>query len=134
MTQSAQPAPGDLIIAGNTSAPAIACSWEQGTVRISGESYPDDTRSVFRPLMDWITAFLAHGTRPLRVETELSYLNTSSIKAMMDILDLLEQAHQDGHSVSLDWHYDTENERALEVAEEFREDISFPFRTLSLGH
>lgn len=64
---------------------------------------------------------------PLELDLRLLYLNTSSIKAMMDILDLLEEAHQGGRPVSLRWHYDRRNERVAELAEEFREDCSFPF-------
>jgi hypothetical protein len=57
----------------------------------------------------------------------LLYLNTSSIKAMMDIFDLLEAAHQEGKSVAVNWHYDRRNERVVELAEEFKEDCTFPF-------
>ena len=46
---------------------------------------------------------------------------------MMDIFDLLEDAHGQGHAVSVNWYYDPRNERVLHLADEFREDCSFPF-------
>jgi translation initiation factor 1 (eIF-1/SUI1) len=45
----------------------------------------------------------------------------------MDIFNLLEDAHQGGKTVSVIWRYDTRNERIAELAEEFREDCTFPF-------
>ena len=57
----------------------------------------------------------------------LLYLNTSSIKAMMDIFDLLEEAHRKGRQVSVRWSYDGANERVGELAAEFKEDCTFPF-------
>ena len=71
--------------------------------------------------------FLAGEQRPLALDLRLLYLNTSSIKAMMDIFDLLEEAHRNGRQTQVSWHYDRRNERVAELAEEFREDCSFPF-------
>ena len=71
--------------------------------------------------------FLAGEQRPLALDLRLLYLNTSSIKAMMDIFGLLEEAHRNGRQTQVSWHYDRRNERVAELAEEFREDCSFPF-------
>ena len=76
-------------------------------------------------------ASLDEAERPLSLELRLLYLNTSSIKAMMDIFDLLEAAHQQGKAVAVNWYYDRQNERVVELAEEFKEDCSFPFSILS---
>lgn len=65
--------------------------------------------------------------KPLSLEISLLYLNTSSIKAMMDIFDLLESAHAQGKPVAVNWYYDERNERVAELAEEFKEDCNFPF-------
>ncbi|MBX6393368.1 MAG: DUF1987 domain-containing protein, partial [Burkholderiales bacterium] len=77
--------------------------------------------------IDWIKQYLKQEQRPLRLELRLIYLNTSSVKAMMDIFEMLEEAHRRGRDVSVDWLYDPENERVQMLAEEFREDCSFPF-------
>ncbi|MFO5695681.1 SiaC family regulatory phosphoprotein, partial [Klebsiella pneumoniae] len=64
-----------------------------------------------RQVIDWAERFLADGQRPLELDLRLLYLNTSSIKAMMDILVLLEEAHQVGRPVSLRWHHDRRYEQ-----------------------
>ena len=67
---------------------------------------------------------------PLRMELELLYLNTSSIKAMMDIFDLLQSAHDSGREVAVNWYYDLANKRVGELAEEFTEDYTFAFEVI----
>lgn len=62
----------------------------------------------------------------------LSYLNTGSTKCMLDILDLLEELFLNGRAVTVNWYYDEENDRALESAEEFKEEVSMPFNIIPM--
>ncbi|MCQ4259792.1 biofilm regulation phosphoprotein SiaC [Stutzerimonas stutzeri] len=121
----------DFIITGSQSSPAIQSDWENGVLAMQGDSYPENSYELFHQVIEWIERYLAEAGRPLRLELHLLYLNTSSIKAVMDIFDLLEAAHQDGKSVTVNWHYDRRNERVVELAEEFKEDCTFPFMILS---
>lgn len=121
----------DFSIEGTQSSPAIRSDWEQGILTLQGDSYPENSYELFHQVFQWIERFLLQAGRPLRLELRLLYLNTSSIKALMDIFDLLEAAHQQGQAVAVNWHYDQRNERVVELAEEFKEDCSFPFAILS---
>lgn len=117
----------DLHIPGSTSTPKMEGLWEAGTLKIEGDSYPENSFELFGPAIAWVEAYLAEGPQALRLKLSLLYLNTSSIKAMLDVFDLLEEAHQRGRPVSVDWYYDRGNLRVAELADEFREDCSFPF-------
>lgn len=117
----------NLTIPGTASTPAVTTDADAGILRMSGDSYPENAFEFFTPVLDWVRAFLAQNERALTLELALLYLNTSSIRILMDILDQLEDAHQAGTSVRLSWRYAPENERVAELAEEFREDCSFPF-------
>lgn len=117
----------DLSISATAAAPAITTDWSAGLVRLQGDSYPENAFELFQPLLDWIGAFLASENRPLQLELRLLYLNTSSVRIMMDALDQLEAAHRRGFPVTVRWYYDARNERVAELAEEFREDCTFPF-------
>jgi hypothetical protein len=117
----------DLSFPGTSSTPAIACNQADGIVTMRGDSYPENSFELFNPVLAWIEHFLDAETRPLQLELHLLYLNTSSVKAMMDIFDLLESAHRKGRDVHVAWYYDSRNERVAELADEFREDCSFPF-------
>lgn len=121
----------DFSIAGTQSTPDIRSDWDAGKLYMKGDSYPENSYDLFNQVFDWIERFLAEQTRPLRLELHLLYLNTSSIKAMMDIFDVLEAAHAQGKPVAVDWFYDQRNERVAELAEEFKEDCTFPFQIVS---
>lgn len=117
----------DLNIAATQSTPAITASWAEGLLAMRGDSYPENSFEFFNEVIDWVERFLRDGTAPLRLALRVVYMNTSSVKAMMDIFDLLEEAHAGGREVAVDWYYDPRNERVVDLAEEFREDCSFPF-------
>ena len=120
-----------LSIPGTQSTPAIEGNWSSGVLSMQGDSYPENSFELFQQVIDWVDSYLAQAMRPLTLELRLLYLNTSSIKAMMDIFDLLEDAHRDGKPVAVNWRYDPRNERVAELAEEFKEDCTFPFAILS---
>lgn len=117
----------NLDIPQTNASPSIRADWAGGLIVMQGDSYPENSFELFQPLIDWVDGFLAKSDRPLRLELELLYLNTSSIRALMDILDLLEEAHGKGRKVSACWSYDGANERVGELASEFKEDCTFPF-------
>jgi hypothetical protein len=94
---------------------------------MSGDSYPENSFELFSPVIGWIGAYLAKTDQKLTLDLHLLYLNTSSVKAMMDIFDMFEEAHGKGRSVAVNWFYDEQNERVAELAEEFKEDCTFPF-------
>ncbi|MBN8726745.1 MAG: biofilm regulation phosphoprotein SiaC [Xanthomonadales bacterium] len=120
----------DLSIAGTQSTPEIRADAAAGVLSLAGDSYPENAFELFGPVIDWVERYLAAGDAPLRLDLRLLYLNTSSIRAVMDIFDLLEEAFTHQRKVSVDWFYDHRNERVRELAEEFAEDCTFPFRIL----
>ena len=111
-----------LNISGSQSTPSIVADWDQGRLTMQGDSYPENSFEFFYQVIDWIERYLKESEVPFHLELRLVYMNTSSVKAMMDIFDLLEDAHGRGRQVSVNWYYDPRNERVLDLADEFRED------------
>lgn len=103
------------------------------TLMLSGESYPENSFAFFDPILAWVDAWLAEPGEALILDIDVPYMNSSSTKCMLDLLDRFEDAWHRGQPIRLYWHYDPENFRALELAEEFREEVSFPFETVAIG-
>jgi hypothetical protein len=116
-----------LTIEATTTTPKIICDADKGLILMEGDSYPENAFESFKELLAWIEDYLTTLTTPLKLELRLIYLNTSSVKIMMDIFDMLEEAYSKGCEVSVIWFYDSRNERVGELAEEFKEDCTFPF-------
>lgn len=116
------------------SSPLVAADVVAGNLRMVGDSYPENSFEFFSPILAWVDRYLQGAQNsPLTLDLHLLYLNTSSVKAMMDIFDLLEDAHSDKKPVAVKWYYDSENERIAELAEEFKEDCTFPFEIIQLA-
>lgn len=118
---------GDFKIDATPSTPSIVCNEQAGLLEMRGDSYPENSFEFFTPILHWVEDFLRLPDRPFTAKLYLLYLNTSSVKAMMDIFDMLEESHRRGRSVTVYWYYDEENERVAELAAEFKEDCTFPF-------
>jgi hypothetical protein len=117
----------NLGIEGSHSTPSIRSDWQAGTVEMQGDSYPENSFELFSPVIDWIGDYLRNAGAALTLRLYLKYLNTSSVKAMMDIFDMLEEAHRNGRKIAVSWYYDEQNPRVANLAEEFKEDCTFPF-------
>lgn len=102
-------------------------------LRIEGESYPEDVVAFYAPVVDWLRAHLAAKPPALTVQFALRYLNTSSTKALLDLLLVLDEHHRSGGSVVVEWHYDPAVEVMHEAGEEFGEDISLPYKLVPLA-
>ena len=96
----------DLKIVSTQSTPLIETDSARGVIYMEGDSYPENSFEFYSELVAWVTRYLKDNERPLVVELALLYLNTSSIKVMMDIFDELEEAHQQGREVKVNWRYD----------------------------
>ena len=117
----------NLELSATASTPTVLADGDAGVLEMRGDSYPENSFEFFAPLVEWVCNHLNTPDATLRLDLYLLYLNTSSVRAMMDIFELLEDAHNSSHAVSVRWFYDEDNERIAELAEEFKEDCSFPF-------
>ncbi|MGO8692142.1 MAG: DUF1987 domain-containing protein [Rectinemataceae bacterium] len=115
-----------LNIPATASTPAIDWLEESRTLSISGESYPENSFAFFAPVFAWLTNILP-ALPAFLLEVSVSYMNSSSTKCVLDIIDLLGEAAENGCDVRIVWLYERDNERARDLAEEFREDIDIPF-------
>jgi hypothetical protein len=119
-------------IEGTRSSPEVDGDPDNRVLRFTGESYPENTFDFYRPIVEWLDAVLEDGDDgAVTLDVSLSYLNTGSIKSMMDMLDRLDEAHEDGRAVSVIWRCDPDNERIVELAEELLEDVSLPYEILT---
>ena len=122
-----------LTIQASQSTPSVATDWDEGRLVMEGDSYPENSFEFFQPLIAWLESYLGQPEGRLSLEICLAYLNTSSVRVMMDILDMLEESFQAGRQVDLVWFYEAGNERIAELAEEFREDCTFPYTVTPRG-
>ena len=104
--------------------PAVMFDFAENHLKIAGESYPEDVTEFYGPVFAALDAYLGElGKGSCRVDFELIYLNSSSAKAIMMLMDKLDAAAAKGASVDVFWYYDKEDDTMQELGEEFGEDL-----------
>ncbi|HEY9594163.1 MAG TPA: SiaC family regulatory phosphoprotein [Spirochaetia bacterium] len=122
----------ELNIPKTNTTPAIRFDPATSVLTIAGESYPENSFDFYAPVLEWLAENLP-ALPGFRLDITVSYMNSSSIKCMLDILDAIGDAHAAGKNVEVVWYYETDNPRALDLAEEFREEVTFPFTVTAIG-
>ena len=111
-------------IAATTRTPAVTFDFTQHHLKIKGESYPEDVTEFYGPVFTALDNYLSKlGKGSCRFDFELIYLNSSSAKAIMMLMDKLEAAAKKGAEVAVYWYYDKEDDTMQELGEEFGEDL-----------
>lgn len=123
-----------LYIEETKSTPKVCFDSESNKLVLSGQSYPENAFKFYEPILEWVEQYFAELQPEIEVNIEFSlpYINTSSSKCLIMLLDTFEEAFNNGNLVQLKWYYNEENESELECAEEFTEDISFPLQIIAL--
>lgn len=104
--------------------PKVEFDATSGVLEIRGKSYPENTFEFYEPILLWLKNFFSSGgSKIVTFNFEITYYNSSSSKVLYDLFDILEEAVDGGHQVTINWCYDEENETALEAGEDFQEDF-----------
>lgn len=121
-----------LFIEGSKATPRV--DFNLNKLSITGQSYPENAVQFYTPVFDWLRSYIQQlkPDQEVLFEFNLLYMNTSSSKYIMDIIDMLEEAHRNGGKITINWYYDIDNESLLECAEEFQEDVTLPFNIIPL--
>ena len=112
-------------LAATDRSPQVDFDFASGHLSLRGESYPEDAAAFFGPLLQALRAHLADQSRaPIVFEVGLAYFNSSSAKALMNLFMPLEDAAEEGRSVTVRWHFVDGDETIEEAGEDFAADFS----------
>ena len=115
----------NLDIPATSRTPHVSFDFTGHHFKIKGESYPEDVTEFYGPVFAALDGYLSKlGKGGCRFDFELIYLNSSSAKAIMMMMDKLDAAAGNGASVDVVWYYDKEDDTMQELGEEFGEDLA----------
>lgn len=104
--------------------PAIDFDFENGVLNFSGKSYPENAFDFYKTIKDWLKEYLEENSNEKTVlNLELTYLNSSSLKAYFDIFDILENAQNNGKDIEVNWIYESDDDIIEETGEDFVADF-----------
>lgn len=123
-----------LIIEQTKATPQIDFDADKGVLRIKGQSYPENAFKFYETVFQWLEQFFkaVEAEKLITFEFSMPYINTSSSKCIIMLLDKLEEAKGAGKQIVVNWYYDEENDCELECAEEFKEFVNLEFNIIPL--
>lgn len=118
----------NLIIAPGIKTPSINFLLENGLLEIRGKSIPENSIEFYRPIYEWIDAYVLQAQPKTQVTIGLEYFNTSSSKCLLDIFRKLENLHKSAKSeVTINWLYEEEDEDMMEAGDDYQTIVKVPF-------
>ncbi|WP_420338063.1 DUF1987 domain-containing protein [Roseibium sp.] len=113
-----------LKIEATSRSPEVNLDAANGTLSMSGESYPEDASAFFGPVFQAVAEHVAASEgQALTVDMRFIYFNSSSAKAIMNLFQMLEEAAEDGKTITINWYFDPEDDMMEEMGEDFAEDF-----------
>lgn len=106
--------------------PEVVLDSDANTAMIEGESYPENAVEFYKPVFSWLNNHIGV-QRKLDFVFKLNYFNTSSSKCIMDILDQLNDYHNNNGEVSVKWMYQEDDDDMMESGQEFGDDLDLKF-------
>ncbi|OQX71199.1 MAG: hypothetical protein B6D62_02460 [Candidatus Cloacimonas sp. 4484_275] len=117
-----------LKISKTRSTPEINLDPVNNLIQIMGESYPENAGIFYHEVMNWLTEYFKDKNRKITVELKITYLNTSSSKIVTEILEMIQDFHNNNGNIFLNWYYEEDDEDSLDNGEIFLEEHTFPYK------
>ncbi len=113
--------------------PHLLLDFQSGILEIKGRSIPENSIEFYKPLVDALDKYSTSIKPTTTVNIQLEYFNTSSSKCILDIFKKLESIHKSGSSVTINWHYEEDDEDMLEAGEDYQAIINVPFKMIEVA-
>lgn len=107
--------------------PEIILNSITGEMRICGRSIPENSDEFWNPILQWFYAYASKPRPVTRLVINLEYFNITSSKRVLFLLYKMNEMSDSGHTVSVDWIYNEEDEDMLEAGKDFSSLVNIPF-------
>lgn len=115
----------NLYISPSKTTPEINFDAEKNILTVSGESFPENSANFYEPVFKWLNEYLSKEPEFTFI-FKLVYFNTSSSKAILDLMYILENYFKAKSKGNLVWFYDEDDEDIYDSGLEFTENLSIP--------
>ena len=103
--------------------PAVMLDATSGKCSITGESFLEEPYVFYQHIANWFKRYAQASKHPLEVDFKLSYFNTSSSRAILELIRELKTLTQSGNEITVNWHYpDPDHDEMRMEGEDFMEE------------
>ena len=106
---------------------------ENGYIRLSGHAIPQNAREVFGICFQWLEEYLKSPAQETKVDLFFEYINTSSIRCIVDILILLcKIPEESSKTIEVNWYYEDNDDEAYDLGSYIQANMEVPFNIIPL--
>ncbi len=121
-----------ISIEGTPKTPTIKFDPSSGVLELKGRSIPENSIEFYKPVIDVLDKYSSSPKPVTNVNVQLEYFNTSSSKCILDLFKKLESINSNGSAVTINWHYEEDDEDMLEAGEDYQAIINVPFKMIQI--
>ncbi|MDB4533511.1 DUF1987 domain-containing protein [Vicingaceae bacterium] len=107
--------------------PGVNFDVSTGNFFVSGISVPEDSRGFYEPILNWLKDYIKAPAESTTLDFKLSYVNTSSLQFIYDLLMQLDGADGDSTKVVVNWYYLEDDIDMQEMGEDFKDATNIKF-------
>ncbi|MBF0134290.1 MAG: DUF1987 domain-containing protein [Magnetococcales bacterium] len=104
--------------------PEVNFDFSRNTFVLRGESYPENVPKFYGDPIKQLQEHLNNlEDGQVSFDFDLVYFNSTSAKVIINLFETLDAAAERGLDVTINWHYDADDDNSAELGEEFGEDL-----------
>ena len=106
-----------FFIQGTKTSPAAIIN--NGYMKITGKAVHSDVQDTFSHFNKQVSKYAKEPANTTAVDISLSYVNATSKRSIVQFFKLLESMNEQGFEITVNWHFDSEDEELRELGEIF---------------
>jgi len=107
-----------------TSTPYVLIDEENNYFKMEGRSFHEDIVEFFREINEWLDRYLQKDFDTFTFDCALNYLNSSTVKALLNMLMKMDKYASDDKKIIVNWITSYNNEIVTECGEDFRDELT----------
>ncbi|MDR1154918.1 MAG: DUF1987 domain-containing protein [Bacteroidales bacterium] len=106
---------------------------KDGYIRLSGRSIPQNAKQLYKICFDWVEQYVQTPARDTKVDLYFEYIDTSSIRCVVDILTKLDRIPEyGGCRVEINWYYEKDDEDSFDLGTYMQAHLKVPFNIIAI--
>ena len=106
---------------------------KDGYIRLAGRSIPQNARQLYNICLNWIDQYIKAPARETKVDLYFEYIDTSSIRCVVDILTKLSRISDNSNKrIEINWYYEKDDEDSRDLGCYIRQHLKVPFNIIDI--
>ena len=104
---------------------------EDGYIRLSGRSIPQNSIQLYKPCFDWVGQYIEAPAQNTQIDLFFEYIDTSSVRCIVDILTMLADIPKSSDKkIEINWYYENDDDDAYDLGGYIKAQLKVPFNII----